>query len=87
MILYILLSGVPPFWGETEQQIFDSILKGHIDFHSDPWPSISSGAKNAVKAMLQQVCSFPTDAVPVIMLQNQAGRCQVQSTCVSRLLL
>ena len=55
MILYILLSGVPPFWGETEQQIFDSILKGHIDFHSDPWPNISTGAKNAVKAMLQQV--------------------------------
>jgi len=55
VILYILLSGVPPFWGETEQQIFDSILKGHIDFHSDPWPTISTGAKNAVRAMLQQV--------------------------------
>jgi serine/threonine protein kinase len=55
VILYILLSGVPPFWGETEQQIFDSILKGHIDFHSDPWPTISPGAKNAVTAMLQQV--------------------------------
>jgi len=59
VILYILLSGVPPFWGETEQQIFDSILKGHIDFHSDPWPSISSGAKNAVTAMLQQVIGPP----------------------------
>ena len=69
VILYILLSGVPPFWGETEQQIFDSILKGHIDFHSDPWPSISTGAKNAVKAMLQQVAvfasPFPADTLRV----------------------
>ena len=55
MILYILLSGVPPFWGETEQQIFDSILKGHIDFHSDPWPRISASAKDCVRTMLQQV--------------------------------
>ncbi len=55
VILYILLSGVPPFWGETEQQIFDAVAKGHIDFATDPWPHISSEAKSAVRAMLQQV--------------------------------
>ena len=57
VMLYILLSGVPPFWGETEQQIFDSILRGHLDFSSDPWPSISQGAKDAVQALLVQVRS------------------------------
>ena len=56
VILYILLSGVPPFWGESEQQIFDSILKGNLDFQSDPWPQISAEAKDCVKQMLQQVC-------------------------------
>ncbi|KAG2677139.1 hypothetical protein I3843_12G086900 [Carya illinoinensis] len=54
VILYILLSGVPPFWGENEQSIFDAILRGHIDFSSDPWPSISSSAKDLVKKMLQE---------------------------------
>ncbi|XP_010676387.2 calcium-dependent protein kinase 15 isoform X1 [Beta vulgaris subsp. vulgaris] len=54
VILYILLSGVPPFWGENEQGIFDSILRGNIDFTSDPWPSISNSAKDLVKKMLRQ---------------------------------
>ncbi|KAL2902744.1 Calcium-dependent protein kinase 1 [Bienertia sinuspersici] len=54
VILYILLSGVPPFWGENEQGIFDSVLRGHIDFTSDPWPSISRSAKDLVKKMLRQ---------------------------------
>lgn len=54
VILYILLSGVPPFWAETEKGIFDAILQGHIDFESSPWPSISSSAKDLVRRMLTQ---------------------------------
>ncbi|KAI8551488.1 hypothetical protein RHMOL_Rhmol06G0190300 [Rhododendron molle] len=53
VILYILLSGVPPFWGENEQCIFDAVLRGNPAFASDPWPSISSSAKHLVKKMLQ----------------------------------
>ncbi|CAL9122658.1 unnamed protein product [Musa textilis] len=54
VILYILLSGVPPFWAETERGIFDAILKGDIDFESAPWPSISGSAKDLVMKMLKQ---------------------------------
>ncbi|KAK6158304.1 hypothetical protein DH2020_005618 [Rehmannia glutinosa] len=53
VILYILLCGVPPFWGENERGIFRAVLRGHVDFSSDPWPSISSSAKDLVKKMLQ----------------------------------
>ncbi|GMI63751.1 calmodulin-domain protein kinase 9 [Hibiscus trionum] len=54
VILYILLSGVPPFWAETEKGIFDAILEGEIDFKSQPWPSISDSAKDLVRKMLTQ---------------------------------
>ncbi|MQL86846.1 hypothetical protein Taro_019381, partial [Colocasia esculenta] len=52
VIIYILLSGVPPFWDETEQGIFEQVLKGELDFLSDPWPSISDSAKDLVSRML-----------------------------------
>ncbi|XP_073269568.1 calcium-dependent protein kinase 2-like isoform X2 [Primulina huaijiensis] len=52
VMLYILLSGVPPFWAESENGIFNAILRGHVDFSSEPWPSISNGAKDLVRKML-----------------------------------
>ncbi|CAD5194017.1 unnamed protein product [Musa acuminata subsp. malaccensis] len=52
VILYILLSGVPPFWAETDKGIFNAILQGQIDFESAPWPSISYSAKDLVRKML-----------------------------------
>ncbi|RCV46744.1 hypothetical protein SETIT_9G555600v2 [Setaria italica] len=58
VILYVLLSGVPPFWAETQQGIFDAVLKGHIDFDSDPWPKISESAKNLIRKML---CPCPSE--------------------------
>ncbi|XP_043701294.1 calcium-dependent protein kinase 20-like [Telopea speciosissima] len=52
VIIYILLSGVPPFWDETEQGIFEQVLKGELDFVSDPWPGVSDSAKDLVRRML-----------------------------------
>ncbi|QCE15030.1 calcium-dependent protein kinase [Vigna unguiculata] len=54
VILYILLSGVPPFWAETEQGIFRQILLGRLDFQSEPWPSISDSAKDLIRKMLDR---------------------------------
>ncbi len=50
--MYILLGGLPPFWGENERAIFDAILKGHVNFDEDPWPRISTSAKDLVKKLL-----------------------------------
>lgn len=53
VILYILLSGVPPFWAETEQGVAQAILRGRIDFEKDPWPHVSESAKSLVQQMLE----------------------------------
>ncbi|VVA99582.1 unnamed protein product [Arabis nemorensis] len=45
IVLYIFIC-------ETEKGIFDEILKGEIDFESQPWPSISESAKDLVRKML-----------------------------------
>ncbi|KAL8166737.1 hypothetical protein V2J09_008236 [Rumex salicifolius] len=52
VITYITLSGVPPFWDENEQGIFEQVLHGDLDFTSDPWPKISEDAKDLVRKML-----------------------------------
>ncbi|EPS64871.1 hypothetical protein M569_09910, partial [Genlisea aurea] len=52
VILYILLSGVPPFWAETEQGIAQAIIRSVVDLSRDPWPVVSDEAKDLVKRML-----------------------------------
>ncbi|CAI0435494.1 unnamed protein product [Linum tenue] len=52
VILYILLSGFPPFWAETEKGIFDAILETNLDLQSTPWPKISDSAKDLISKML-----------------------------------
>uniref|UniRef100_A0A7C8YRZ0 non-specific serine/threonine protein kinase n=1 Tax=Opuntia streptacantha TaxID=393608 RepID=A0A7C8YRZ0_OPUST len=54
VILYILLSGVPPFYAETEAGIFEDIKKGKLDLESKPWHSISGAAKDLITKMLDR---------------------------------
>ncbi|KAF3628630.1 Calcium-dependent protein kinase 4 [Capsicum annuum] len=54
VILYILLSGVPPFWAETDMGIFRQILRGKLDFESEPWPGISDSAKDLIRKILDR---------------------------------
>jgi calcium-dependent protein kinase len=52
--LYILLSGVPPFWAQTDTAIFDAVRKGSYDLVGDPWPKISESAKGLIRRILVQ---------------------------------
>ncbi|CAF1717810.1 hypothetical protein F2Q70_00000942 [Brassica cretica] len=73
VILYILLSGVPPFWAETQQGIFDAVLKGDIDFESDPWPVISDSAKDLIRKML---CSNPSERLTAHEVMRHPWICE-----------
>ncbi|KAL3498760.1 hypothetical protein ACH5RR_041492 [Cinchona calisaya] len=52
VILYILLSGMPPFWGKTKSKIFDAVRTANLQFHPAPWDCISESAKDLISGML-----------------------------------
>jgi len=52
VITYILLCGFPPFYGNTDQQIFEKILKADYDFPSPDWDQITPEAKDFIKKIL-----------------------------------
>ncbi|OIW16471.1 hypothetical protein TanjilG_18998, partial [Lupinus angustifolius] len=90
VILYILLCGVPPFWAESETGIFNSILRGHIDFTSDPWPSISPQAKDLVRKMLnmdpkQRLTAYEVLNHPWIKEDGEAPDTPLDNAVLNRL--
>ncbi|CAM8889086.1 unnamed protein product [Rhodiola kirilowii] len=90
VILYILLSGVPPFWAESEQGIFEQVLHGELDFSSDPWPSISESAKDLVRRMLvrdpkRRLTAYEVLCHPWIQVDGVAPDKPLDSAVLSRL--
>ncbi|XP_061102539.1 serine/threonine-protein kinase DCLK2-like isoform X4 [Conger conger] len=55
VITYILLCGFPPFRSDNNQQedLFDQILVGRLDFPSPYWDNITDSAKELIGQMLQ----------------------------------
>uniref|UniRef100_A0A7N6FB07 Serine/threonine-protein kinase DCLK2 n=1 Tax=Anabas testudineus TaxID=64144 RepID=A0A7N6FB07_ANATE len=55
VITYILLCGFPPFRSDNNQQedLFDQILLGRLDFPSPYWDNITDSAKELIGKMLQ----------------------------------
>ncbi|XP_057436347.1 calcium-dependent protein kinase 26-like [Lotus japonicus] len=90
VIVYILLCGVPPFWGESEQDIFEAILHGDLDFTSDPWPSISESAKDLVMKMLvrdprKRLTAYDVLRHPWIQVDGAAPDKPLDSAVLSRM--
>jgi len=52
VITYVLLCGFPPFYGETQKDLFENILKGNYDFPDPEWSGVSEDAKNFIRKML-----------------------------------
>jgi calcium-dependent protein kinase len=115
VILYILLSGLPPFWGDTEDQIFKmvrgcgagwwrgcpcawgvgvplvsttctppppatwaQVLKGQLDFKSEPWPRISDAAKDCVRKLLDMDAGRRASAEQILKVRGKLGRRPVE---------
>ena len=53
IIMYILLTGRPPFNGSSEEEIMKKIKVGNFDMTKYPWGIISKEAKDLIKKLLQ----------------------------------
>ena len=54
IVAYILLCGYPPFNGDTDPAIFDTIESGNLEFPNRAWSSKSAMAKDFVKCLLRR---------------------------------
>ncbi|EAR82389.1 calmodulin-domain kinase (macronuclear) [Tetrahymena thermophila SB210] len=52
VILYILLSGVPPFFGDDDSEILASVKKGFYTFDIPEFEGISNSAKDLIQNMV-----------------------------------
>jgi calcium-dependent protein kinase len=50
----MMLSGQPPFKGENEEEIYQSIKEGKYNFDDEKWDSISNDAKDLIKHLLNK---------------------------------
>jgi calcium-dependent protein kinase len=54
VIMYIMLSGSPPFSGNDTVAVLDAVKKARPQFDKKEWKSISSDAKQLLKSLLQK---------------------------------
>ncbi|CAJ0842934.1 14526_t:CDS:2 [Entrophospora sp. SA101] len=52
VILYVMLCGYTPFWGENQAELFESIMSGEYDFEEEYWSEISDSAMDLIEKML-----------------------------------
>jgi calcium-dependent protein kinase len=51
-IMYILLCGYPPFYGDDDQEILRMVKKGEFDFDGEEWDDVSNDAKDLIKKLI-----------------------------------
>ena len=52
VMMYMLLCGKPPFYGNNNKKIFSAIKKGIYDFNHDVFKSVSPEAIDVIKGFL-----------------------------------
>jgi len=90
VILYILLSGTPPFKADTKEGTFDLIKKGRFNLIGAPWDQISSQAKALLKRLLvvdpkHRITAAEALAHPWLKKAGEAPDTILPDTILSRL--
>lgn len=66
VILYIMLAGVQPFFGDSATEIFEAVLRANLRFPSRIFHSVSPAAKDLLRRMLSKDVSRRFSAEQVL---------------------
>lgn len=83
VIMYILLCGFPPFYGETEDDVYDKIEACDFTFPSPYWDEISDDAKDLIEALLHPDPAkriTPEDALQHTWIAGENATTHMQAT-------
>ena len=53
VIMFMLLTGKPPFWGDNDKEIIQMVKEGKMDFRKNEWNDISNEAVDLINNMLK----------------------------------
>ena len=67
VITYILLSGMPPFNGQSDQDIMNKVRAGQFSFDDRVWQTISENAKSFIRSLLTYDVSARPSAETALM--------------------
>ncbi|KAJ9552978.1 LOW QUALITY PROTEIN: hypothetical protein OSB04_017023 [Centaurea solstitialis] len=74
VILYIMLAGVPPFYGDSPAETFEAVLRGNLRFPTRIFRSVSPEAKDLLRKMLCKDVSRRFSAEQVSEYQQKSTR-------------
>jgi len=79
VIMYVLLCGYPPFYGETDADVLTKVRLGNFTFNAADWKNVSEDAKNLIRMLLKM---NPRDrftaeqAMNHVWIKNKAPKAQ-----------
>merc|ERR1719362_1884526 len=53
VIMYVMLCGYPPFFGETDADVLTKVRLGNFSFQASNWKNVSQDAKNLIRNLLK----------------------------------
>ena len=66
VIMFILLTGEPPFNGNTDEEILQNVKNGYVDFSTSIFEEISEEAKDLLSKLLEKVPSKRYSAIEAL---------------------
>lgn len=86
VILYILLSGIPPFGGKSDDEIMAKVEKGVYSLAREEFKDVSNDAKDLIKKMLEYQPEKRISAKQAILhpwFQNAMKKSEKESIALS----